>query len=414
MFKRNKKIELLAPAGSLEKLKVAILYGADAVYIGGKKFSLRARANNFSLEDIKEACKFAHKHKAKVYVTMNVLPHNNDLDSLIDYLKYLEKVKVDGIIASSMIIIDTCLKYAKKLEAHVSTQQSITNSEACNYLQALGVKRVVLGRELSLNEIAKIRKNTTVGLEVFIHGGMCSSFSGRCMLSNHMVNRDANRGGCAHSCRWNYDIYDSSNNKLNKDAYFNIGSKDLIALKEIAKLIEIGVDSLKIEGRMKSEYYIATVVKTYRMLIDKYYEIFNEKNKNKREDLLNSLDYELYLNEIKKAENRLASTGFLNSNVTVNEQLYVRDEKPTKEFVGNVLDFNKSKKIVTIKQRNYFKVGDDLEFFGPKLKNTTYHVKEIFDEEFNSLDAARHPEQIIKLKIDFKCSKGDMLRLIKK
>lgn len=412
--KKKKKIELLAPAGSLEKLKVAILYGADAVYIGGKKFSLRARANNFSLEDIKEACIFAHKHKAKVYVTMNVLPHNNDLDGLIDYLKYLEEVHVDGIIASSMTIIDTCLKYTKKLEAHVSTQQSVSNSKTCNYLESLGVKRVVLARELNLNQIAMLRKNTNVGLEVFIHGGMCSSFSGRCMLSNHMVNRDANRGGCAHSCRWNYDLYDSDNNKINDESYFNIGSKDLIALKEIARLIEIGVDSLKIEGRMKSEYYIATVVRTYRKLIDKYYEIFAYKSSLKRKELLNSLDYNLYLNEIKKAENRLASTGFLNNNVSVNEQLYVRDEKPTKEFVANVLDYDKRKKIITLKQRNYFKVGDTLEFFGPKLENTLYLVDEIYDEEFNSLDAARHPEQIIKLKAKFKCVKGDMVRLVKK
>lgn len=412
--KKKKKIELLAPAGSLEKLKVAVLYGADAVYIGGKKFSLRARANNFSSEDIKEACEFAHKHKAKVYVTMNVLPHNNDLEGLVEYLKYLEEVHVDGIIASSMTIIDTCLKYTKNLEVHVSTQQSIANSQTCNYLQSLGVKRVVLARELNLNEIARIRRDTDIGLEVFIHGGMCSSFSGRCMLSNHMVNRDANRGGCAHSCRWNYDLYDENNIKINDECYFNIGSKDLIALKEIARLIEIGVDSLKIEGRMKSEYYIATVVRTYRKLIDKYYEIFACKDSMKRRELLSKLDYNLYLKEIKKAENRLASTGFLNNNVTVNEQLYVRDEKPTKEFVANVLEYNKKKKIVTLKQRNYFRIGDELEFFGPKLENTIYRVEEIFDEDGNNLDAARHPEQIIKLNIDFKCSKGDMVRLVKK
>lgn len=410
-----KKIELLAPAGSLEKLKVAILYGADAVYIGGKKFSLRARANNFSLDDIKEACIFAKNHNAKIYVTMNVIPHEDDFEGLVEYLLYLEEVGVSAIITSSLFIIKTCLQVTKDLEVHLSTQLSSTNSLSMKFYEELGVKRVVLGRETSLEDIKQTKDNSSLSIEAFIHGGMCSSISGRCMLSNYMVNRDANRGGCAHSCRWNYDLYDSNKmEKINDESYFNIGSKDLIALKEIAKLIEIGVDSLKIEGRMKSEYYIATVVRTYRMLIDKYYEIFKEKNKEKRFELLNSLDYSLYMNEIKKAENRLASTGFLNSNVSVNEQLYVRDEKPTKEFVGNVLDYSKSKKIVTIKQRNYFKVGDDLEFFGPKLKNTIYHVNEIFDEEFNSLDAARHPEQIIKLKVNFKCSKGDMLRLIKK
>ena len=413
MFNKKKRIELLAPAGNLEKLKVAIMYGADAVYIGGKKFSLRARANNFSLEDIKEAVKFAHKHKAKVYVTMNVLPHNNDLDGLVEYLKYLESVHVDGIIASSMTIINTCLNCAKKLEVHVSTQQSIANSETCNYLQSLGAKRLVLARELSLKEIEKIRKNTDVGLEVFIHGGMCSSFSGRCMLSNHMVNRDANRGGCAHSCRWNYDLYDENDCKINDESYFNIGSKDLTALKEIAKMIEIGVDSLKIEGRMKSEYYIATVVRSYRKLIDKYYEIFACKDKKKRDEMFSKLDYSVYLNEIKKAENRLTSTGFLNGDITSEGQLYVRDEKPTKEFVANVLDYDRRRKIITLKQRNYFKIGDTLEFFGPKLENTYYEVEEICDAEGNSLDAARHPEQIIKLKAKFKCYKGDMVRLVK-
>ena len=393
------KIELLAPAGSLQRLKIAVLYGADAVYFGGEKFSLRARANNFTYDDIKEGVKFAHAHHAKVYVTMNILPHNDDLDGLNEYLMFLDKTGVDAIIASSAIIIDRCLKICKRMVPHISTQLSTLNSAACNYYKDLGISRVVLARECSLDAISKIRKNTSVELEVFIHGGMCSSFSGRCMLSNHMVNRDANRGGCAHSCRWNYDLYENEE-KLNNNSYFNIGSKDLCALNELQKLIEIGVDSLKIEGRMKSEYYIAKVIGAYRGAIDAIY-----KAKNRRVDL------SAYLKEIQKAENRETSTGFLEGDVLVEGQLYDRCDHPTKEFVGTVISYNIFTRIATIRQRNFFKVGDTIEFFGPKLKPRELIINNIYDEEMHPLDAARHPEQIIKLKVPFRLHKVDMLRL---
>lgn len=396
----NKNIELLAPAGSLEKLKIAILYGANAVYIGGKKFSLRARANNFTLDDIKEGCLFAKKHNAKIYVTMNIIPHEDDFDGLVEYLHYLEDVGVSAIITSSMFIIKTCLKETPKLEVHLSTQLSNLNSYSCNLYQDLGVKRVVLGREVSLKQMKEIKNNTNVSLEVFIHGGMCTSISGKCMLSNHMVNRDANRGGCAHSCRWNYDLYDENNNKINNESYFHMGSKDLCAVAIIKEMMNIGVDSLKIEGRMKSDYYIATIVKTYRTLIDNII-----KNKE--------IDYNYYMKEIAKAENRLSSTGFLLNEPTINEQLYDRDERPTKEFVGTVLEYDKERKQCIIEQRNYFTIGDELEFFGPHLDDTKYIVKEIRDIDDNLLDAARHPKQIIKLNdIDFNVEKYCMLRLI--
>ena len=396
----KKNIELLAPAGSLEKLKIAILYGANAVYIGGKKFSLRARANNFTLENIKEACEFAKEHGAKIFVTMNIIPHEEDFDGLEEYLRYLEDVGVSAIITSSMHIIETCLKVAPKLEVHLSTQLSATNSLACKYYQSIGVKRVVLGREVSLKSMKLIKDNVDISLEAFIHGGMCSSYSGRCMLSNHMVNRDANRGGCAHSCRWNYDLYDGDV-KVNTDNYFHIGSKDLCAIKAIKDMVEIGIDSLKIEGRMKSDYYIATVVRTYRQLID---DILDEKE----------IDYDYYFKEMSKAENRASSTGFLLSEPTVDEQLYDRDERPTKEFVGIVKQYNKETKECLIEQRNYFTIGDELEFFGPKLKNTRYIVDKIMDNEYNELDAARHPKQLIVLKVDFDVSENDMLRLVLK
>ena len=396
-----RKIELLSPAGNLYKLKIAILYGADAVYIGGKYFSLRARANNFSNEDIKEGVRFAHKHHAKVYVTMNVLPHNEDLSGLEEYLKYLDEIKVDAIIASSATIISKCIEICRYTKAHVSTQLSLSNSLACNYYYSLGVERCVLARECSLEEINTIVNKSKAEIEVFIHGGMCSSYSGRCMLSNHMVNRDANRGGCAHSCRWNYDLYDKDN-KINKDSFFNIGSKDLMALYEIPKLIDMGVSSLKVEGRMKSEYYIAKVISAYRSLIDDYYKI---KGTNKE------LDYNKYLKEIQKAENRETSHGFLEGDITINEQLYDRDDHPTKEYVGVVLKYNIFTKIATIKQKNFFKIGDELEIFGPKYKNYDYQVKHIYDTDNNELDAARHPEEIIKMKINYKLHKDDMLRL---
>ena len=395
------KIELLSPAGNLSKLKIAVLYGADAVYFGGEKFSLRARANNFTYDDIKEGVKFAHAHHAKVYVTMNILPHNSDLEGLEEYLLYLDKVGVDAIIASSAIIIDTCLKICKRMVPHVSTQLSTLNSGACNYYKDLGIERVVLARECSLDEIEKIRKKTDVELEVFIHGGMCSSFSGRCMLSNHMVNRDANRGGCAHSCRWNYDLYENDN-KLNNNSYFNIGSKDLCALFELERLMKIGVNSLKIEGRMKSEYYIAKVIGAYRKAIDIIYKAL--KN-NEEVDLLSCLK------EIQKAENRETSTGFLEGDVKVEGQLYDRCDHPTKEFVGTVLSYNIFTHIATIKQRNFFKIGDTIEFFGPKLEPKELVIDKIYDENMGTLDAARHPEQIIKLKVPFRLRKVDMLRL---
>ena len=394
----NKNIELLAPAGSLDKLKIAILYGANAVYIGGKKFSLRARANNFTLENIKEACEFAKEHNAKIYVTMNVIPHEEDFDGLVEYLEYLESVGVSAIITSSMHIIRTCLKVAPKLEVHLSTQLSSINSYSCKFYQDLGIKRVVLGREVSLEEMHMIKNNTDISLEVFIHGGMCTSISGKCMLSNHMVNRDANRGGCAHSCRWNYDLY-QDNKKINDDTYFHMGSKDLCAIKAIKQMIEIGVDSLKIEGRMKSDYYIATIVRTYRKLID---SILNNED----------INYDYFFKEISKAENRLSSTGFLFNEPSINEQLYDRDERPTKEFVGIVLDYNKETKKCLLEQRNYFTINDELEFFGPKLNNTKYIVKEIRDIDGNVLDAARHPKQLIQLDVDFEVSKNDMIRLI--
>ena len=387
-----KKIELLAPAGSLDRLKVAIDFGADAVYIGGKEFSLRARANNFSIADIKEGVKYAHERGCKVYVTCNVLPHNDEIgngDRLKNYLKELEDIGVDAIIASSIYIINETIKNCKKMECHVSTQASVNNSYAILGYLEMGAKRVVLARESSIDDIKKMRnklinKGIDPNLEVFIHGGMCASFSGRCMLSNHMVNRDANRGGCAHSCRWNYDLYEfEEKEKINKDCFFNFASRDLSSVKYIKSLIEAGVDSLKIEGRMKSEYYVATIVRSYRKMIDSIYNHLDDENTIKEVN-----------DEINRAENRLSSHGFLDGEITFNEQLYDSNDHPTKEFVGRIKSIDFEKCEVRLTQRNYFARGDLIQFFS-KDKELNYKVSKIYNSEYKQVDAARHAEEEI-------------------
>lgn len=397
-----KKIELLAPAGNIEKLKIAILYGADAVYIGGKVFSLRARANNFTVDDIREACNFAHKHNSKVFVTMNIIPHNDDFTDFEIYLNELVECKVDAVIVSSLAVIDFITQKFPSLEVHASTQLSISNNEAIDFLKELKVKRVVLARELSIKEIKKITEISDMDLEIFIHGGMCAGFSGRCMLSNYMTYRDANRGGCAHSCRWNYHLYDDQKNIIS-ESFFNMGSKDLQAVSYIKDLIKVGVKSLKIEGRMKSLYYIATIVRGYRQLIDSYYT----------NGEITIFDEEKCLAELSKAENRELSYGFFEGEVKKDGQLLgVRTEIPTKEFVGIVLDYDALTQIATIEQRNYFEPNDELEFFGPKLDNTRYIVLEIYDSNMNLLDVARHPKQILKIKTPIILTKYDLVRKV--
>ncbi len=393
------KPELLAPAGDLEKLKIAFIYGADAVFIGGKKFSLRARASNFDIPEIKKACDYAKSFGKKVYVTTNIVPHNDNLEGLKEYLQDLEKVGVNAIICASPVIIETA-KAHTNLEIHISTQVSSTNYESVNFWYEQGAKRVVLARELNKFEIAEFKKQTKCDIEVFIHGGMCVSYSGRCTLSNNMTDRDANRGGCAHSCRWNYDLYNGET-MLNKDMPFSMSSKDLQTVKQISNLIDIGVNSLKIEGRMKSIHYIATVVNTYRKLID---DICDES----------SIDLSNYISEISKAENRLTSHGFMEGMTTVDEQLYnMRSENPTQEFIALIHDYDEENSIATIQQRNHFLPGDEVEVFSPNFETMIFKIDEIRDIDFNLLESARHPLQILKILIPFKVSKYDMIRKVK-
>lgn len=394
-----KKPELLAPAGDLEKLKIAVLYGADAVFVGSKEFSLRSRASNFTIADLELGAEFCHAHGAKLYVTTNIVPHNSDLIGLIDYLQDLQDAGVDAIICSSYAVMYIAKRYTN-LEVHISTQQSLANSLAVKFYEEYGASRVVLARELSIKEIEEIKRNTNLELEVFIHGGMCSSYSGRCMLSNHMTNRDANRGGCAHSCRWNYDLY-MGNELISDNDRFQFSSKDLMAVNQLPRLLECA-DSLKIEGRMKSIHYIATVTKVYRMIIDEYFETGTVK------------DLEYYKKEIEKAENRLFSHGFLEGMTTIKEQLYnMRSENPTQDFVGIVLDYNEETQEALVEVRNHFKPYSTLEAFGPNLRSTQFQIKEIINERGESVDAARHPKEHVYIYSPIKLTKYDMIRLVR-
>lgn len=388
-------IELLSPAGDLEKLKYALIYGADAVFIGGNKFSLRARASNFTIDTIKEATTFAHAIGKKVYVTTNIIPHEEDLDGLVEYLKELEIANVDAIIAASPVIIKTALKNTN-LEVHLSTQQSAINQNSLKFWKNLGIKRIVLGREMSIAEIDALEKEF-IDLEVFIHGGMCMSYSGRCSLSNTLTLRDANRGGCAHSCRWQYHLYDDDN--LISNEYFSMSSKDLMALNEVPSLIEAGVKSLKIEGRMKSLHYIATVVKTYRSLIDEYYQTGKILNFKKYED------------EINKAENRLTASGYLDGDYGPSKQLYeFLGERPNQAFIGLVLDFDLQTMTATVEQRNHFKVGDEIEVFSPNCDNQAFILDSLYSLDGEELEVARHAQQIVKIKSPIVIEKYSMLR----
>lgn len=344
------KIELLMPAGDLNRLKVSLLYGADAVFIGGKKFSLRAKASNFSIEDIAEGVKFAHSLNKKIYVTVNIIPHCDDLNNIEEYLLSLDRIHVDAIIVSSLFIIETVKKLNLNLECHVSTQVSAVNEDYVKFYEELGCTRVVLARECSLNEIRKIKEHTNSELEVFIQGGLCSSYSGKCTLSNYFVCRDANRGGCAHSCRWDYKLY--QNNNLISEDIFKIASKDLMGIRLVKDLIEIGVSSLKVEGRMKSVNYVALVGLTYRKIIDAIYE--------------NRLTEDLLLNAekvLKSIESRPLTQGFLNKNgISYLDQIYANESTMVnKSYLGYVV--NEIEDYYELVRKNDIRLGSEIEVF---------------------------------------------------
>lgn len=390
-----KKVELLIPAGDLERLKYAVMYGADAVYFGGMSFSLRAKASNFTLSDIKEGVKFAHEHNVKVYVTLNIVPHNEDFEGLKEYLIALNEIGIDGLIISSFAYLYFVSKYTKNIEKHISTQCSVINSEAIKFYEDLGVDRIVLGRELSLEELKVIKEKTKLKLEVFIHGGMCAGLSGRCILSNYMACRDANRGGCAHSCRWNYALKLDSG----KEENFTMGSKDLCALRLIPEMIDIGIDSLKIEGRMKSVYYIASITRIYRALIDEYLKTGKIN------------DFKIYEEELRYVESRETATGFLKGDVKQDEQYFdPKLENASKNFLGKVLDFNPKTKEVTLEQRNHFKIGDEVEFVMPHKDAVSFIIDEMKNEEGERIEVAPHPLEVITFTVPFMLEEGTLMR----
>lgn len=383
--------EVLSPAGDLERLKWALMYGADAVYIGGYNYSLRANANNFSIPDITEGVEFAHSLGKKVYVTVNILFHNEDLEGLTNYLTILSDIGVDAFIVSDLAVIKRIRELNLKPEIHISTQESSVNKFAVKFWESVGATRVVLARECSKIDIIDIKNNTNAELEVFIHGAMCTSYSGRCVLSNYVTKRDSNRGGCSQVCRFIF--------KTKKYDDFQIASKDLSMIDHIPELVDMGVSSLKIEGRMRSMYYIATVVNTYKNVVTLY----------KEGKLTNEL-MEYYKRVLNRLSNRENKSQFFTGDVNTSDQYYTgRKEVSNQDFLGVVLDYFDG--VMKIEQRNNFKVGDTIEVFGPNTLATKIKVDSIINEENESISVANHPQEVLYVKVPFKVEKNDILRV---
>ncbi len=398
MKKLKRKPELLAPAGDLERLKWAFRYGADAVYIGGSMFGLRANATNFTLDEIKEATSFAHSLGKKVYVTVNIILHNEELNELLSYLKDLEAAKVDAIIVSDPCVIMVAHDKTN-LEIHLSTQQSTLNYLAARFWKKQGISRIVMGREATKQDLIQIKKEVDIELETFIHGAMCASLSGRCVLSNFLTNRDANRGGCSQICRWEFDLKDD-NNKILSNNDFTFCSKDLIMLDHIPDLIDLEISSFKIEGRMRSIYYIATVVSIYRRVIDEYCNNFESYQYNKE-----------YKKILSRCANRESIDQFFKTTCNKNYQYYIgREEVSNQDFLGIIKDYDEQTKLATVEQRNYFKKGDIIEIFGPNREEKTIIVNEIYDEDNNLITIVRHPLQIVKMYISERVYPYDLIR----
>jgi len=398
---RLAKPELLAPAGSLEKLKFAVHYGADAVYIGGQKYGLRSNADNFTIEEMREGVEFAAKYGAKVFVATNIYAHQEDLDGVAEYLKQLEGAGIAAIIAADPAIVETAQRVAPKLEVHLSTQQSTMNWQAVQFWKEEGLPRVVLARETTMEEIAEMKARVDIELEVFIHGAMCSSVSGRCVLSNHFTDRDSNRGGCCQSCRWKYDLHADEQSVMEPGQNpFTMGSKDLCMIRHIPDLVDAGVDSFKIEGRMKSIHYVASVVNVYRQAIDAY--------------MADPERYELrpeWIEDIGKAANRPLNTGFFYTTPGAEEHIYEPEEKPAPyDFAAVVTDYDESTGIATVQQRSPFRPGMEVEFFGPGGRQFVQTLGDMTDEAGNPLAVARHPLQKVRLKTEHPVAPLDIMR----
>ena len=403
-----KKIELLAPAGDINKLKTAVEYGADAVYLGGESFGLRKASKNFSMEDIKWATDYLHERGKKIHVTLNIIPHDKDIEGVEEYIKDLYDIGVDALIVADPGMFMKVKEVAKDFPIHISTQGSVTNQETVKFWQQLGAERVVMARELSLKEVSDIIKEVgdSIEIETFAHGAMCMSYSGRCLLSNYMTGRDANMGDCAQPCRYKYHLVEEKRPgeyfpiEEHDEGTFIMNSKDLCMIEHIDDMIKAGIASLKIEGRVKSEYYLATVIRSYRMAIDAYYA--DPKN----------YKYDPYLlEEIKKVSHRDFTTGFFYGKANENSQVY-KDNSYIRgyDFVGLVLDYDEENKIATVEQRNRVFVGEDIEIFGPGIKHFDYKIEKMLDDKDREIDVANKAKQIFKIKIDEPIKKGFILR----
>lgn len=404
----KKKIELLAPAGDLEKLKIAVDYGADAVYFGGEMFSLRAGAGNLTVKEMKEGISYAHSRGVKCYLTINIFPHNEDIKPLQRYLNKIKDLGIDAFIVSDPGVIEMIKEIIPEAELHLSTQANMTNYKTAEFWAKQGVKRIVLARELTITEIRKLKRamGKNMEFEAFVHGAMCISYSGRCLLSNFMIERDANRGACAHPCRWKYALVEEQRpgqyypiEEDDRGTYI-LNSRDLCMIEHLPELIDAGVVSAKIEGRMKSIFYVATIVSAYRRAIDAYYA-----------DPKNYVFKEEWLSELKKVSHREFTTGFFFNKPTNKDQnyqtsAYTRDYT----FVGLVKSYDEKTGMAVVEQRNKMSIGDEIEVFGPHRDFFTQKLTVMLNEDGEPVESAPHPQQILRIKMDEPVSKNFMLR----
>lgn len=403
-----RKVELLAPAGDLERLKIAFTYGADAVYIGGEIFGMRSAAKNFSKEDMIEGVNFAYERGKQVFVTINIIPRNDDLLQLKDYLLELQEIGVDAVIVSDPGVFTYVKETIPNMEIHISTQASTTNAASAAFWYKQGAKRVVTARELSFEEIKELRENTPadMDIETFVHGAMCMSYSGKCVISNHTTGRDANKGSCAQSCRWKYTLmeevgpgeYKQVLDDIDPEFFFN--SKDLCMIEYIPEIFDSGITSLKIEGRMKTAYYVATTVRAYRMALDEYYK-----------DPENWKFNPMWLEELKKGSHRDYSTGFFFDRPDSNSHnyksaSYIRNY----DFIGLVKGHEEETGLVVVEQRNKMYVGDKIEVIGPFKETMHAIILEMYNEDGEPIESAPHARQTVKMKLDLDVEKDYILR----
>ncbi|EMC44083.1 peptidase U32 family protein [Streptococcus mutans] len=410
MTKQLKRPEVLSPAGTLEKLKVAVNYGADAVFVGGQAYGLRSRAGNFSMEEMAEGINYAHDHGVKVYVAANMVTHEGNEIGAGAWFRELRDLGLDAVIVSDPALIAICATDAPGLEIHLSTQASSTNYETFEFWKELGLTRVVLAREVTMAELAEIRKRTSVEIEAFVHGAMCISYSGRCVLSNHMSHRDANRGGCSQSCRWKYNLYDmpfgqerrSLKGEVSEE--FSMSAVDMCMIENIPDMIENGVDSLKIEGRMKSIHYVSTVTNCYKAAVNAYLES-PQAFEAIKQDLID---------ELWKVAQRELATGFYYQTPTENEQLFgARRKIPQYKFVGEVVDFDEPSMTATIRQRNVINEGDRVEFYGPGFRHFETFITDLHDADGQKIERAPKPMELLTITVPQEVKAGDMIRACK-